>query len=125
LEFYINKAKKIFFSFYLSGIINNKYLKTEVRNLARYLTIACGGGNVSSNLNKTNTAKNLKNDNSYDLINDKQSGFFGTRKRYTSWQKNHSYILADRWEDVTPSFLINKDPLVDRSIAFFGMYFLF
>jgi ribosome biogenesis protein BMS1 len=36
------------------------------------------------------------------------------------WRNHHPYILADRFEDVTPTATLQADPLSDRHIAFYG-----
>jgi ribosome biogenesis protein BMS1 len=36
------------------------------------------------------------------------------------WRNHHPYILADRFEDVTPTATLQADPLADRHIAFYG-----
>ncbi|MDP2434721.1 MAG: hypothetical protein Q8P67_03170, partial [archaeon] len=36
------------------------------------------------------------------------------------WRSSHSYVLADRVEDITHPQLIKDDPTVDRTVAFFG-----
>ncbi len=36
------------------------------------------------------------------------------------WRNHHPYILADRFEDVTPTATLQADPLCDRHIAFYG-----
>jgi ribosome biogenesis protein BMS1 len=50
--------------FYLSGIQHGKYLKREVLNLARFISVA--------------------------------------KFRPLLWRREHSYLLADRVEDITP-----------------------
>jgi len=40
--------------------------------------------------------------------------------RPLSWRLQHPFILADRFEDMTPVDAVRQDPLCDRRIALFG-----
>src|SRR3989338_8702715 len=68
--------------FYLSGMIHGRYSKSEIKNLARFISVM--------------------------------------KFRPLLWRSSHSYVLADRVEDITHPQLIKDDPTVDRTVAFFG-----
>lgn len=68
--------------FYLSGIIHGEYLRNEIKNLSRFISVM-----------KFNAL---------------------------SWRTTHSYILADRLEDMTSQELIRRDPKVDRDVVLYG-----
>jgi ribosome biogenesis protein BMS1 len=36
------------------------------------------------------------------------------------WRNSHPYVIADRYEDLTPSETIRSDPKCDRSVCFYG-----
>lgn len=36
------------------------------------------------------------------------------------WRNSHPYVLADRFEDLTPAETVRSDPKCDRSICFYG-----
>ena len=36
------------------------------------------------------------------------------------WRNSHPYVIADRYEDLTPAETIRSDPKCDRSICFYG-----
>mmetsp|Transcript_25647 Transcript_25647/g.42369 ORF Transcript_25647/g.42369 Transcript_25647/m.42369 type:complete len:229 (+) Transcript_25647:2-688(+) len=36
------------------------------------------------------------------------------------WRNSHPYVLVDRMEDLTPPAALQRDPLMSRSICFFG-----
>lgn len=68
--------------FYLSGIRNGKYLKREVHNLARFISVM--------------------------------------KFRPLTWRQTHPYLLADRFEDVTPGEALRANPKCDRDITVYG-----
>ncbi|XP_066142906.1 ribosome biogenesis protein BMS1 homolog [Euwallacea fornicatus] len=68
--------------FYLSGIIHGEYLKNEVKNLGRFISVM--------------------------------------KFRPLLWRQNHSYILGDRYEDLTNQELIRQNPKCDRTISLYG-----
>ena len=63
-------------------MINDKYPKLQVQNLARFISVM--------------KFKPLK------------------------WQNSHSYMLADRMEDLTHPQRVNDDPTIDRKIVIYG-----
>ncbi|CAB3254368.1 unnamed protein product [Arctia plantaginis] len=68
--------------FYLSGILHGEYLRNEIKNLSRFISVM--------------------------------------KFRNLSWRTTHSYILADRLEDVTSQELIRRDPTVNRDVVLYG-----
>ncbi len=40
--------------------------------------------------------------------------------RPLTWRVQHPYLVADRFEDITPAEAVRQDPLCDRRIALFG-----
>lgn len=40
--------------------------------------------------------------------------------RPLTWRINHPYLLADRFEDVTPPDRIHQDPKCDRNVTIYG-----
>ncbi|XP_031404805.1 ribosome biogenesis protein bms1 [Punica granatum] len=68
--------------FYLSGLIHGKYLKREVHNLARFISVM--------------------------------------KFRPSSWRSAHPYILADRFEDVTPPERVQQNSKCDRNVTLYG-----
>lgn len=62
--------------FYLSGMKNGKYMKREVHNLARFISVM--------------------------------------RFRPLTWRTAHPYLLADRFEDITPMEAVRANPRCDR-----------
>ena len=68
--------------FYLSGLVNGKYPKTEIHNLSLFLS--------------------------------------RIKFRPLSWRNTHSYILADRYEDITPPSHITDNEKCDRTIVLYG-----
>lgn len=68
--------------FYLSGIIHGEYLRNEIKNLGRFISVM--------------------------------------KFRPLLWRQNHSYLLADRYEDLTNQELIRKDSKCDRTISLYG-----
>ncbi|CAK9832115.1 Ribosome biogenesis protein BMS1 homolog [Anthophora retusa] len=68
--------------FYLSGLVHGEYLRTEVKNLARFISVM--------------------------------------KFRPLTWRTTHSYILADRVEDLTSPELIRQNPKIDRTISLYG-----
>lgn len=43
-----------------------------------------------------------------------------TKFRPLTWRVSHPYVLADRFEDVTPPEKIQADPFCDRSVTLYG-----
>ncbi|XP_059053033.1 ribosome biogenesis protein BMS1 homolog [Achroia grisella] len=68
--------------FYLSGIVHEEYLRNEIKNLARFISVM--------------------------------------KFRPLSWRTTHSYVLADRLEDITSQETIRKDPKVSRDVVLYG-----
>eukprot|EP00798_Chlamydomonas_sp_ICE-L_P024732 gene24732-10368_t len=68
--------------FYLSGCQHGKYLKREVLNLARFISIM--------------------------------------KMRPLTWRLSHPYVLADRFEDITPREIVRATPKCDREIVLYG-----
>ena len=68
--------------FYLSGLVNGKYPKRDVLNLARFISIM--------------------------------------KFRPLVWRNSHSYILADRVEDLTDPEVVELNPTADRQVALYG-----
>ncbi|XP_044743641.1 ribosome biogenesis protein BMS1 homolog [Chrysoperla carnea] len=68
--------------FYLSGIIHGDYLKNEITNLGRFISIM--------------------------------------KFRPLTWRSTHSYILADRYEDLTNPEELRQNKKVDRRISLYG-----
>lgn len=68
--------------FYLSGIIHGEYLRNEIKNLSRFISVM--------------------------------------KFKPLSWRMTHSYILADRYEDITSQELIRRDAKVNRDVVLYG-----
>ncbi|XP_055626583.1 ribosome biogenesis protein BMS1 homolog [Toxorhynchites rutilus septentrionalis] len=68
--------------FYLSGLIHGEYLRNEIQNLGRFISVM--------------------------------------KFRPLSWRGAHSYILADRMEDITNSEQIRLDSKCDRDVVLYG-----
>lgn len=68
--------------FYLSGIIHGEYLRNEIKNLGRFISIM--------------------------------------KFRPLQWRSTHSYILSDRYEDLTNQEMIRKNPKCNRNISLYG-----
>lgn len=68
--------------FYLSGLIHGEYVRNEIKNLGRFISVM--------------------------------------KFRPLSWRGAHSYILADRMEDITNSEQIRLDPKCDRDVVLYG-----
>ncbi|KAJ0183070.1 hypothetical protein K1T71_001046 [Dendrolimus kikuchii] len=68
--------------FYLSGLIHGEYLRNEIKNLARFISVM--------------------------------------KFRPLSWRMTHSYLLADRLEDITSQEMIRRDPKVNRDVVLYG-----
>lgn len=68
--------------FYLSGLIHGKYVKREIHNLARFISVM--------------------------------------KFHPLSWRTSHPYVLADRFEDVTPPERVRVDNKCDRNITLYG-----
>ncbi|KAJ3345642.1 Glycoside hydrolase 2 (Mannanase, beta-galactosidase), partial [Kappamyces sp. JEL0680] len=68
--------------FYLSGVINGKYPKTEILNLSRFISVM--------------------------------------KFRPLIWRNTHSYLLADRVEDLTDPEALRLDPKMDRTVSLYG-----
>lgn len=68
--------------FYLSGIIHGEYLRNEIKNLGRFISVM--------------------------------------KFRPLTWRSTHSYLLIDRYEDLTNQEIIRKNPKTDRNISLYG-----
>lgn len=68
--------------FYLSGLIHGKYVKREVHNLARFISVM--------------------------------------KFHPLSWRTSHPYVLADRFEDITPPEKVHSNNKCDRKITLYG-----
>ncbi|XP_062544498.1 ribosome biogenesis protein BMS1 homolog [Armigeres subalbatus] len=68
--------------FYLSGLIHGEYVRNEIKNLGRFISVM--------------------------------------KFRPLSWRGAHSYILADRLEDITNSEQIRLNPKCDRDVVLYG-----
>nr|CAI5861220.1 unnamed protein product [Callosobruchus analis] len=68
--------------FYLSGIIHGEYLRNEIKNLGRFISVM--------------------------------------KFRPLQWRTTHSYLLADRFEDLTNQEHIRQNPKCDRNISLYG-----
>jgi hypothetical protein len=68
--------------FYFSGVLHGKYLRREVINLGRFISV--------------------------------------TKPTPLQWRVAHSYLLADRVEDMTHPGLIEANPVADRTVALYG-----
>ncbi|CAG9864052.1 unnamed protein product [Phyllotreta striolata] len=68
--------------FYLSGIIHEEYLRNEIKNLGRFISVM--------------------------------------KFRPLQWRTTHSYLVGDRYEDLTNQELMRKNPKCDRNVALYG-----
>lgn len=68
--------------FYLSGLMHGEYLRNEIKNLGRFISVM--------------------------------------KFRPLTWRGTHSYILADRMEDVTNTEAIRLDPKCNREVILYG-----
>uniref|UniRef100_A0A182IKC9 Uncharacterized protein n=1 Tax=Anopheles atroparvus TaxID=41427 RepID=A0A182IKC9_ANOAO len=68
--------------FYLSGLIHGEYLKNEIRNLGRFISVM--------------------------------------KFRPLTWRGAHSYIVADRMEDITNAEQIRLNAKCDRDVVLYG-----
>ncbi|XP_058829957.1 ribosome biogenesis protein BMS1 homolog [Topomyia yanbarensis] len=68
--------------FYLSGLIHGEYLRNEIKNLGRFISVM--------------------------------------KFRPLTWRGAHSYILADRLEDITNSEQVRLNPKCDRDVVLYG-----
>ncbi|CAJ1933369.1 unnamed protein product [Sphenostylis stenocarpa] len=68
--------------FYLSGLIHGKYVKREVHNLARFISVM--------------------------------------KFHPLSWRTTHPYVLADRFEDITPPEKVHANNKCDRKVTLYG-----
>lgn len=68
--------------FYLSGLMHGEYLRNEIKNLGRFISVM--------------------------------------KFRPLTWRGTHSYILADRMEDVTNTETIRLDPKSNREVILYG-----
>ncbi|KAL3286904.1 hypothetical protein HHI36_001390 [Cryptolaemus montrouzieri] len=68
--------------FYLSGLIHEEYLRNEIKNLGRFISVM--------------------------------------KFRSLTWRSTHSYLLADRYEDLTNEENVRKNPKCDRNISLYG-----
>ncbi|KAF5291301.1 hypothetical protein FQA39_LY03452 [Lamprigera yunnana] len=68
--------------FYLSGIVRDEYLRNEIKNLGRFISVM--------------------------------------KLRQLNWKSTHSYLLGDRYEDLTNQELVRKNSKCNRSISLYG-----
>ncbi|XP_049298010.1 ribosome biogenesis protein BMS1 homolog [Anopheles funestus] len=68
--------------FYLSGLIHGEYLKNEIRNLGRFISVM--------------------------------------KFRPLTWRGAHSYMIADRMEDITNAEQIRLNAKCDRTVVLYG-----
>lgn len=68
--------------FYLSGILHGEYLRNEIKNLCRFISVM--------------------------------------KFRPLTWRGTHSYILADRMEDITNTEEIRLNAKVNREVVLYG-----
>ncbi|KAI4468203.1 ribosome biogenesis protein [Holotrichia oblita] len=68
--------------FYLSGLLHGEYLRNEIKNLGRFISIM--------------------------------------KFRPLTWRMTHSYLLADRYEDLTNLESIRQNSKCDRNISIYG-----
>lgn len=68
--------------FYLSGILHGEYLRNEIKNLSRFISVM--------------------------------------KFRPLTWRGTHSYILADRMEDITNTEKIRLNPKCNREVILYG-----
>lgn len=68
--------------FYLSGILHGEYLRNEIKNLGRFISIM--------------------------------------KFRPLTWRGTHSYVLADRMEDITNTEEIRLNPKCNREVILYG-----
>lgn len=68
--------------FYLSGMVHGEYMRNEIKNLGRFISVL--------------------------------------KVRPLTWRSGHSYLLADRYEDLTPAELIRKNSKCDRTVSMYG-----
>lgn len=68
--------------FYLSGILHGEYLRNEIKNLGRFISVM--------------------------------------KFRPLTWRTTHSYLLGDRYEDLTNLELIRQNPKCDRNVSLYG-----
>lgn len=68
--------------FYLSGLLHGEYLRNEIKNLGRFISVM--------------------------------------KLRPLSWRGAHSYILADRMEDITSTEEVRLNPKCDRHVVLYG-----
>lgn len=68
--------------FYLSGILHGEYLRNEIKNLSRFISVM--------------------------------------KFRPLTWRGTHSYILADRMEDITNTEEIRLNPKCNREVILYG-----
>ena len=43
-----------------------------------------------------------------------------TKTRPIQFKQNHSFVLGDRWEDITSPLEIEKNPITDRTVSIYG-----
>nr|XP_022906506.1 ribosome biogenesis protein BMS1 homolog [Onthophagus taurus] len=68
--------------FYLSGIIHGEYLRNEIKNLGRFISVM--------------------------------------KFRPLTWRTNHSYLIIDRYEDITGLENVRQNPKCDRNVCLYG-----
>lgn len=90
--------------FYLSGVMNGRYPDREILNLSRSVPLSPPSLPLPSHLTPTLARS-----------------FISVAKfRPLVFRNTHSYLLADRFEDLTPRELLRTNPKTDRTIALFG-----
>ncbi|KAK5648319.1 hypothetical protein RI129_003211 [Pyrocoelia pectoralis] len=68
--------------FYLSGILHEEYLRNEIKNLGRFLSVM--------------------------------------KLRQLTWKTTHSYMLGDRYEDLTSQEYVRQNPKCNRNVSLYG-----
>ncbi|KAB0805247.1 hypothetical protein PPYR_02217 [Photinus pyralis] len=68
--------------FYLSGILHEEYLRNEIKNLGRFLSVM--------------------------------------KLRQLTWRTTHSYLLGDRYEDLTSQEYVRQNPKCNRNVSLYG-----
>ena len=92
--------------------VHGRYNKRDTQNLARFISIA-----------KARTYAYHRTPCSSDIGASCFRSWLGlaTKQfRPLTWRVQHPYVLADRFEDLTPEERVRQDPLCDRRIALFG-----
>ncbi|KAK9873822.1 hypothetical protein WA026_002180 [Henosepilachna vigintioctopunctata] len=68
--------------FYLSGMVHEEYLRNEIKNLGRFISVM--------------------------------------KFRPLTWKSTHSYLLVDRYEDLTNQEIVRTNAKCDRNISLYG-----